>query len=130
MTDIDTIEQRIESAMAARTKLEQLIRDMFAQNKSVTFQNRGILVEDANGEQIGLASLSSGEKQSLRIFIETLRVERNTLLIDEPEISLHIDWQRNLISAMSQLNLEAQLILATHSPEIMAEIPDENIFRL
>ena len=103
---------------------------MFAQNKSITFQNRGILVEDINGQPIGLASLSSGEKQSLRIFIETLRAEGNTLLIDEPEISLHIDWQRNLIAAMRQLNPDAQLILATHSPEIMAEIADENIFRL
>ena len=130
VSDIDTIEHRIDGAMASRNKLEHLIGNMFARNKSVSFENSGIGVEAANGERIGLAALSSGEKQSLRVFIDALRAEENSLLIDEPELSLHVDWQRNLISSMRELNPNAQLILATHSPEIMAEIPDEKIFQL
>ncbi len=130
VSDIDTIEQRILGAMASRNRLEQLIQSMYTQNKSVTLNNTGIEVNAADGDQIGLSSLSSGEKQSLRIFIDALRAEENTLLIDEPEISLHIDWQRALVASIRDLNPEAQLILATHSPEIMAEIPDDKIFRI
>ena len=127
---ISTLEQRIERAMASRNRLEHLIRSMFTQNKSMTFSSAGIEVRTTDGEEIGLSSLSSGEKQSLRIFIDVLRAEKNTLLIDEPEISLHVDWQRKLIASMRQLNPDTQLIVATHSPEIMAEVPDDKIFRI
>jgi predicted ATP-binding protein involved in virulence len=43
---------------------------------------------------------------------------------------MHIDWQRQLAAVMRQLNPNAQLILAIHSPEIMANIDDEKVFRL
>ena len=39
-------------------------------------------------------------------------------ITDEPELSLHIDWQRKLLDSIVQLNPNAQLIVATHSPEI------------
>ena len=54
----------------------------------------------------------------------------STILIDEPELSMHIDWQHDLIESLSRLNGQAQFILATHSPEIMAELDDSKIFRL
>jgi predicted ATP-dependent endonuclease of OLD family len=57
-------------------------------------------------------------------------VESSTLLIDEPEISLHIDWQRELIKSIQTLSPNLQLILATHSPEIMAEVDDKYIHQL
>ena len=130
VSDINTIEQRIKKAMASGNKLEELIRSMFIQNKSITLNSTGIDVKTTDGRRIGLASLSSGEKQSLRIFIDALRAEGNTLLIDEPEISLHVDWQRPLVASMRELNPATQLIIATHSPEIMAEVPDDKIFRI
>ncbi|MEN8215570.1 MAG: hypothetical protein ABFS56_04190 [Pseudomonadota bacterium] len=43
---------------------------------------------------------------------------------------MHIDWQQQLINVMTQLNPSAQIILATHSPEIMADVDDDRIFRL
>ena len=116
--------------MASRDNLEKLILGMFSGNKTLKFENSGISVETTEGEHIRLASLSSGEKQALRMFIDTLLVHHNSLLIDEPELSLHVDWQRILMHAMRQLNPDAQLILATHSPEIMADVADDNIFRL
>ena len=116
--------------MLSRAFLEKLISRMFTGKKRIIFEDTGLSVEAESGKKIGLASLSSGEKHVLGIFIETLLAEQNSLLIDEPEISLHIDWQRLLISAMNQLNPKAQLILATHSPEMMAEIPDSEIFKL
>lgn len=69
---------------------------------------------------ISLFKLSSGEKQLLILLIETLlqRKERCIFLADEPEISLHIEWQREIISSVLALNPNAQIIVATHSPEI------------
>jgi predicted ATP-dependent endonuclease of OLD family len=64
------------------------------------------------------------------IFLETFLAGDNPILIDEPEMSMHIDWQTELVSAIRQLNPKAQLILATHSPEIMAEVADDKVFRL
>jgi predicted ATPase len=130
VSDIDLVEQQIEEVMASRNKLEQLIREMFSGNKTVIFKDASIEVKTDDQRNIGLTSLSSGEKHALWIFIETLLAEDNTLLIDEPELSLHVDWQTRLISGMQQLNRDAQLILATHSPEIMVDIPDNKIFRL
>lgn len=128
--DIDTIERRIEQSRISRNRLEQLIRDMFSGNKKIVFRDTGIDVEADEGQNIGLASLSSGEKQVLWIFIGTLLAEANTLLIDEPEISMHIDWQEQLLSDMQQLNPNAQVIVATHSPGIMAKISDDKVLRL
>ena len=64
------------------------------------------------------------------IFLETFLSGESTILIDEPEMSMHIDWQLELVSALRQLNPKAQLIFSTHSPEIMAEIEDDKVFRL
>lgn len=67
--------------------------------------------------------LSSGEKQFLIIMLATLlqRNEESVFLMDEPEISMHLDWQRNLISNIKLLNPNCQLIIATHSPGIIMD---------
>ena len=68
-------------------------------------------------------TLSSGEKQIVILLSEILLQEnKNVLFIaDEPELSLHIDWQKEIIGAMHELNKNAQLIFATHSPEIVSK---------
>jgi len=130
VNNIDNIEQQIEKATASRYQLEGLISRMYTGNKSIEFLDTGISVKTDVGEDIGLAALSSGEKHVLGIFIETLLADVNTLLIDEPEISLHVDWQKDLVSSMNKLNPMTQLILATHSPEIMAKVSDSKVFKL
>lgn len=126
---IDDVENQIEKAMAPRDKLQSLITKMF-KGKTVEFKDSAIKVMLGDKTDIKLASLSSGEKQVLKILIECLYSESGVFLIDEPEISMHVDWQKDLISAMRAMSPDAQLILATHSPEIMAEIEDEKIFRI
>jgi energy-coupling factor transporter ATP-binding protein EcfA2 len=67
--------------------------------------------------------LSSGEKQML-VILMTVLVQDNhqsILFMDEPEISLHLDWQRKLIQYIKELNPNVQIILATHSPGIILE---------
>ena len=67
--------------------------------------------------------LSSGEKQILVILL-TVLVQNNqpaVLIMDEPEISLHIDWQEKLIAHIRELNPNVQVIIATHSPGIIVD---------
>ena len=72
-------------------------------------------------------TLSSGEKQLLIQFLELLLQESRTVtfIADEPEISLHVSWQENLLKAIRNLNKNAQLIIATHSPDIVADFRDK-----
>lgn len=80
----------------------------------------GTLRVNKYGRPIQLLDLSSGEKQLLILLIETL-LQKNEFFIflaDEPEISLHIEWQEKIISSIRKLNASSQIIVATHSPEI------------
>jgi len=106
------------------------MQNLLSGNKEVQFNEQTIEVKTHEGIHIGLHSLSSGEKQLILILLETFLTGENSILIDEPEISMHIDWQQQLINIMMQLNSSAQIILATHSPEIMADVDDDRIFRL
>ena len=53
-------------------------------------------------------------------------------VMDEPEISLHVEWQQKLITLIRQLNPNVQIILTTHSPamimngrmDAVTEVPD------
>ncbi len=127
---INIVEQDIENTMAPRIRFENLINQMFTGNKNIIFDDKKINVITKDKQDIGLTNLSSGEKHLMKILIEALMVKKSSLLIDEPELSLHIDWQRDFISALNHINPECQLICATHSPEIMANLPNRNIFNL
>lgn len=75
------------------------------------------------GEIITPYQLSSGEKQMLVILLTALveNQEHYALLMDEPEISLHIEWQQKLISLIRKINPNAQIILSTHSPALIMD---------
>ena len=76
-----------------------------------------------SGEELPLYKLSSGEKQMLIILLTAL-VEDNrpyVLFLDEPEASLHFEWQQKLISLIREMNPNAQVILTTHSPAVIME---------
>ena len=56
------------------------------------------------------------------IILLTVLVENRepyVLLMDEPEISLHIEWQQRLLELITDLNPAAQVILTTHSPAVI-----------
>lgn len=130
LVHIDDVERAIADVMARTSTLERLVERLFSGPKRVRFGASSIEVKTADDVNIGVRSLSSGEKHALRIFVEAVRVGPAPLMVDEPEISLHLEWQRVLIAAMRELNGSAQLIFATHSPEIMADLEDAKIFKL
>lgn len=67
--------------------------------------------------------LSAGEKQFLIVMLTVLlqRKEESILIMDEPEISMHLDWQRTLIDNIKVLNPNCQIIIATHSPGVIMD---------
>ncbi|MEH0528152.1 AAA family ATPase [Streptomyces stelliscabiei] len=129
VSEISEVQLEIEAALEPQLKIQQLVNDMYGGDKELTFR-RGQLEITSNGEEISIESLSGGEKQLLRLLLECLAVEDSTMLIDEPELSLHVDWQHRLIEAMRIVNPGAQLIMATHSPDIMADLSEDRIFPL
>lgn len=74
-----------------------------------------------NGKHIGFDHLSAGEKELIRLFsIATKATAGDVLILDEPELSLHFDWQQRLIDDLLILGGgELQLIISTHSPAIV-----------
>lgn len=106
----------------------------FYSNKTVTFglQN-GLSISSSKGNRILPRMLSSGEKQLLLLFCNTLIArERSAIfIIDEPEISLNVKWQRRLLKALLDFisGSNVQFLLATHSLEILA-LHRKNVARL
>ena len=73
------------------------------------------------GEMLVPYQLSSGEKQMLAILLTVLVEDQQNyvLFMDEPEVSMHIEWQQRLIDLILQLNPNVQIILTTHSPAVV-----------
>lgn len=93
-------------------------------NKRLLFSKaRGLYVKLDSGDELPLEALSSGEQHELVLMYELLfKVPAGTLvLIDEPELSLHVSWQKaflpELISVAKEVGFTA--IVATHSPFIV-----------
>lgn len=85
--------------------------------------NKMVFTFPNDEKEIGPDDLSSGEKQLLLILLKTFLKEEKPfiMIMDEPEISLHVEWQELLIDAILQLNKNCQIILSTHSPSIFAK---------
>jgi ABC-type glutathione transport system ATPase component len=95
--------------------------------KALNFSPTGDLQVAIQGKGAGrpITALSSGERQLVVIlthlvFNEAAR-QANVLIIDEPELSLHLHWQEKFVDALQNASKGLQLILATHSPSIIME---------
>ena len=112
---------------AELSKPKRLFQELIDQLFSYTdkridrLSNEIAFVQD--GERLMPYQLSSGEKQMLVILLTALvrNGQHCVLFMDEPEASLHIDWQQKLIGMIRQLNPQVQLILTTHSPAVIME---------
>jgi len=111
-----------------RVKLfQELISERF-QKKIVSVSRENGISVSYGGKELPLQKLSSGEQHQLVLFFELLfEIEPNTLiLIDEPEISLHVAWQKKFIADLLkiiELN-RFDVILATHSPQLIGKWSD------
>ncbi len=126
-------ENGISSINAKKTLFLDTIDALFShtQKKIDRTQNEVTFIQ--RGEKaISPYQLSSGEKQMLIILLTTL-VQDNKhfiMLMDEPEISLHTDWQENLVDNIRKLNENVQIIIATHSPSIVVNGWKDKVFEM
>ena len=117
------LEQQAQAAEVSKpkTKFQDLVDDLFSDTgKKINRKSNEILFEQ-DGDELTPYQLSSGEKQMLVILL-TVLVQDNqhcSLFMDEPEISLHVEWQQRLISLIRTLNPNVQIILTTHSPAVI-----------
>ena len=98
-------------------------------NKQVTISREsGIAVFGKDGNSIPITALSSGEQHELVLLYDLLfKVKPNTLvLIDEPELSLHISWQKGFMDDLLEIIRLAHfdVLIATHSPYIVGDHSD------
>lgn len=128
--NINNVEERIEHSMAPIQRFSETINNLFSRGKKLQTNENGLSVRLDDGATISPALLSSGEKHLVAILLQAMTIGENSIIIDEPELSMHIDWQNTLAETIIALNPTCQLIVASHSPEIMANIPDGNIFKI
>ena len=78
-------------------------------------------------EAIESDKLSAGEQQMLSFLCYNTFSENAAIFIDEPELSLHVDWQRLLLPTLLEQETGNQFFIATHSPFIYTEYPEKEI---
>jgi predicted ATPase len=106
------------------TVLENIIKRLY--------KNNGIKISDQiqwgyKKNYLDSNFLSSGEKQMLSFLCYNAFFRNSPIFIDEPEISLHPDWQRLLFSILKSQESNNQFIAATHSPLIYAKYSDKEL---
>jgi len=135
---------RTRSMIEAARELERGREDLFAPLRrfestvSAFFVNKRVSVEDSGallvavwpeGRRLPVENLSSGEKQLLILLTQALLREDEPVVYvaDEPELSLHVSWQENLLLSLRQIASQSQIIVATHSPDIVGTFRDRVI---
>jgi predicted ATPase len=116
-------EQRAKAGELAKPKIrfQDMMDSLFSYTAKHIDRQSNELSFKQYGETITPYQLSAGEKHVLVILLTALLRcgEHSVLFMDEPEASLHIEWQEQLIGMIRELNPNIQLILTTHSPAVI-----------
>lgn len=115
---------KIFDALAEKIEIfKNIINSHFQYKQMHINKDKGIFFLTDDGMELPLKSLSSGEQHELVLFYEFLfKVKENSLiLMDEPEISLHVAWQMEFLKDLGIVtkNAKFDVLLATHSPQII-----------
>ena len=109
-------------------KLDVLVHDIYTDYNGIHIIDNIILGTDKDKTEnpIPSANLSSGEKQLLGFLCHNAFSKAKSIFIDEPELSLHEDWQRLILTLLEYQGTERQFFAASHSPFIIKKY-DENL---
>ena len=123
----ENIQKEIDQIVKPREPFRGIIDSLFGrkQLKIAASGELSFIIEGKHND-LQLFDLSSGEKQMLILLGQVLlqRASSAVFLADEPELSLHLEWQADLVRNMLFLNPNCQLIFATHSPDIVSDKPE------
>lgn len=116
------LEIRKEEILAPKILFTKICNQMLFRKK-IEINGNIVFITDSSGRRMASSSLSSGEKQLLIFLSETLLQQGapHIFLADEPELSLHVEWQEELVSNLLNINPNAQVVFATHSPDIISK---------
>lgn len=129
LTSINEMEMRIQEARSIIDKYLNSINSFFrATGKEIKFSpsdnrlNFHLIKSGEDGVSRDLSELSSGERQIIIVltYLYFVAKEDSIFIVDEPELSLHLAWQRKFVDQMKELApRNCQIVLASHSPEIV-----------
>lgn len=122
--DIKKAQKKKDMALSPFRSFESQMNTFLTKNKKFRLGTSGNFEIRFNGKVVQFHELSSGEKHILAILARVClsAVSKSTLFIaDEPELSLHLEWQRKIIPAINEISPEMQIIVATHSPAVIPE---------
>ena len=125
MLSSEPIGARDKAAIAAnlKTRFLDIVDELFAETGKRIDRQSNELQFIQYDEKLPPYLLSSGEKQILLILLTVLTEDQQhyVLFMDEPEASLHFEWQKHLIGLVRELNPNAQIVLTTHSPALIMD---------
>lgn len=139
VADYEELQAERARIFKPRDSFLNILNNLFEGKKNISISEKNEITfstelrftssKEVKKKNIMLEELSSGEKQLLIILGEALlqQSEACVYIADEPELSLHVYWQEELTKAISQLNRNAQIIFATHSPDIVGGHADKII---
>lgn len=137
---INSVIEKAERLEQSKSKVTQPLSNFLnAVNKFIKGKNNKkeicidkegqLFLKTSHKPKIDLQLLSSGEKQIVTFFAYLVFGLNNTnqslFIVDEPELSLHLEWQLEFVDTLLELNPDIQLIFATHSPEIIGKRRDK-----
>ncbi len=113
-----TVAQQLSES---KKRFQDIVDDLFEETGKTIVRTENEIRFSQIGEMLVPYQLSSGEKQMLAILLTVLVEDEQpyVLFMDEPEVSLHIEWQKRLIDLIIELNPHVQIILTTHSPAVI-----------
>jgi len=123
-------QKSIEEAFAKRKYFIETLNRLFSDTGKRVDENQNRISFLLDETPISTFQLSSGEKQLLIMLLTVLVQDEQPLilLLDEPESSLHLEWQYELIEILRTLNPNCQLIIVTHSPSIFTDGHKPKVF--
>lgn len=113
------IYKTLENEESAIVKFKEVCNRYLA-NKTLNYDNFQMSINLESGDEIKFRDLSSGEKQIISLFSQLYLTEDNQyfIIIDEPELSLSVPWQRKFLTDICESNYCSGIIAVTHSPFI------------
>ncbi len=113
--------RKAQALSMPKKKFQDIVDSLFADTGKKILRTENEIRFTQIGETLLPYQLSSGEKQMLVILLTVLVEDGQpyVLFMDEPEVSLHIEWQKQLIDLIMELNPQVQIILTTHSPAVI-----------